>query len=694
MVRPGSTRDGAPAPPPSCQSIPPASHAPSPSAAGRLAGAGQGGPGDARGRSAPAPRQAAGTQPAVSAAALTCGNSRDGSPLLRDVTFRAPPGTTLAVAGPNGCGKTLLLRALAGMVPLRGGRLAFFGKEARDACGTEPPYPPRLYVPRHDPSPPPFLTVAEAVALGRAVSPRRAPSAARPSARVGDAGPPGPPSPAGCTAPASPPSPGNPPSGGRDASLGRDPAAGMSTGNPASGGREASLESGLASGMSPGRPGDGPLVPAGALARAREALETLGAGELADLPAWELTEGAVHVARLARALFHAPPLLLLDEPVAGLPPEDRARVLAGLKLHAAERGALVIASLHDPLEIIAWADAALLLRGGAQEAFGPPAEVLGTPAREALYGPAGGARLFARGLGARNRPGAWPGTGIGCGAGTEGNRAKVKVGSGFGAEINDGSVFGARTKDAAGAGIEDGTGLDGAGFGAGITGGAMSGAGIEDGTGFRDVISDAAGLGTGIKGGTVSGTGIEAGAMSGAGIEDKAWTGTATAAGPAHVLDEPDGPRPAWRLTLRPALCPVALSPAAFERSGAASLPRGGGELVPRAWPARNLPPPARPRGSRACPAGPAAPHGPQAPPDYVPAFQHPEGGPAGSGSCSPAPGPAPSRAPGPSPARAAGPGPARFGWLLTPPALGCPALAGAHAAVARARADGRGRDA
>lgn len=46
-----------------------------------------------------------------------------------DVTLRAAPGDVVALLGPNGAGKTTALRALAGLVPLTGGRLRLDGVE-------------------------------------------------------------------------------------------------------------------------------------------------------------------------------------------------------------------------------------------------------------------------------------------------------------------------------------------------------------------------------------------------------------------------------------------------------------------------------------------------------------------------------------------------------------------------------------
>src|SRR5258708_24567023 len=63
----------------------------------------------------------------LSVANLT--QSYGGSHILRDVSFDVPDGKVTALLGRNGVGKTTLLRALMGVVPVKTGRIVFGEKD-------------------------------------------------------------------------------------------------------------------------------------------------------------------------------------------------------------------------------------------------------------------------------------------------------------------------------------------------------------------------------------------------------------------------------------------------------------------------------------------------------------------------------------------------------------------------------------
>ena len=60
-----------------------------------------------------------------------------GTPVLREVSFTVPKGSLTALIGPNGCGKTTLLRAAARQLPLLAGEILLDGRAVSSYGRTE-----------------------------------------------------------------------------------------------------------------------------------------------------------------------------------------------------------------------------------------------------------------------------------------------------------------------------------------------------------------------------------------------------------------------------------------------------------------------------------------------------------------------------------------------------------------------------
>jgi branched-chain amino acid transport system ATP-binding protein len=120
---------------------------------------------------------------------------------------------------------------------------------------------------------------------------------------------------------------------------------------------------------------------------ARAALERVGLGARADLPASALSHGEHRQLELAMALAGQPRMLLLDEPMAGLGPEESARMVEMLRALKTEFTILLVE--HDMEAVFALADRITVLVYGRVIATGAPADIRANPAvRDAYLGEA------------------------------------------------------------------------------------------------------------------------------------------------------------------------------------------------------------------------------------------------------------------------------------------------------------------
>jgi branched-chain amino acid transport system ATP-binding protein len=104
-------------------------------------------------------------------------------------------------------------------------------------------------------------------------------------------------------------------------------------------------------------------------------LERVGMAEQAERPCATLAYGDLKRVELAMALAHRPRLLLMDEPTAGMAPEERHALMSlAARLARSERLAVLFTE-HDMDSVFGFADRVMVLHDGGLIASGTPDEV-------------------------------------------------------------------------------------------------------------------------------------------------------------------------------------------------------------------------------------------------------------------------------------------------------------------------------
>ncbi|WP_347878184.1 ABC transporter ATP-binding protein [Frigoribacterium faeni] len=121
-------------------------------------------------------------------------------------------------------------------------------------------------------------------------------------------------------------------------------------------------------------------VPArAARGRALDELRRVGLADLADRRPGALSGGQSQRVAVARALAADPRLLLLDEPLAALDAEQRPALRAALADVLRDVPVATLLVTHDPVDAVALADRVVVLEGGVVVQRGTPTAVLTDP---------------------------------------------------------------------------------------------------------------------------------------------------------------------------------------------------------------------------------------------------------------------------------------------------------------------------
>ena len=121
------------------------------------------------------------------------------------------------------------------------------------------------------------------------------------------------------------------------------------------------------------------------VAEADALLERVGMREQAGRPCAVLAYGDLKRVELAIALANRPTLLLMDEPTAGMAPEERGALMALVEDLALSEKLAILFTEHDVEAVFGHASRVLVLHSGALIAQGPPEAVRSDPLVREVY---------------------------------------------------------------------------------------------------------------------------------------------------------------------------------------------------------------------------------------------------------------------------------------------------------------------
>jgi iron complex transport system ATP-binding protein len=117
----------------------------------------------------------------------------------------------------------------------------------------------------------------------------------------------------------------------------------------------------------------------------RNAMQLMEVDALAHRPADQLSGGELARVLMARAVAQDTPVLLADEPAAGLDPAHQISMMAAMR-QLAGRSRTILVSLHDLSLAARWCDRLVLMKDGRVAADGAPGAVMTKAVLGNVYG--------------------------------------------------------------------------------------------------------------------------------------------------------------------------------------------------------------------------------------------------------------------------------------------------------------------
>ena len=119
--------------------------------------------------------------------------------------------------------------------------------------------------------------------------------------------------------------------------------------------------------------------------KAMELLKIVDLDHVADVRSADLSYGMQRRLEIARAMATQPQLLLLDEPAAGMNPQEKEELNAMVKKIRNEHGMTVLLIEHDMRFVMSLCENIVVLDHGEEIAQGPPSEIRNDPKVIAAY---------------------------------------------------------------------------------------------------------------------------------------------------------------------------------------------------------------------------------------------------------------------------------------------------------------------